>query len=76
MRMDTVNTCERCYDIRMWVKNNVPCFCYAHGGLDETASEAIADAYDRAHNEVIGLKFGYLRRIALRNRLNSFRRKM
>jgi hypothetical protein len=63
-------TCERCYDIRMWVQNNVPCFCFAHGGLDETAEEAIEEAYSRARNEVVGLRFGYLRRKVKRLRFN------
>lgn len=26
------HTCERCINIRTWVRNNVPCFCFAHGG--------------------------------------------
>lgn len=70
-RMWQYHVCERCYDIRMFVQNNVPCFCYAYGGLQETAEEAIEDAYDRARDEVRGLWFGYQRRLILRNRFNA-----
>ena len=71
----TFKTCGRCCDIRQWVKNNVPCFCWAHGNLNEDASEAIADAHDRARDETIGLRFGFLRRIVSRDKLNGERRK-
>lgn len=63
-------TCERCYDLRIWVKNNVPCFCPMHGGMDEAMQEAIDDAWWRAPDETIGLRFGFLRRRVLRDRHN------
>lgn len=71
--IDVVKTCERCYDIRIWVKNNVPCFCYAHGGLQETAEAAIDDAIYRAPDETAGLRFGFLRRLVLRDKFNQSR---
>lgn len=67
----TFLTCERCVDLRIWVKNNVPCLCWAHGNADASLREAVDDAYDRAHNEVVGLKFGLLRRFVLRDRHNK-----
>ena len=59
---DTLRTCKRCYDIRVWTKNNVPCFCWAHGNMLEDAAEAVEDAAFRAPSETIGLRFGFLRR--------------
>jgi hypothetical protein len=70
----TFRTCERCHDIRQWVKNNVPCFCWAHGNLNEDASEAVAEACYRAPEETRGLRFGLLRRFAQRDRFNRQRR--
>jgi len=66
-----MRTCERCYDLRMWVQNSVPCFCFAHGGLDETADQAIDDAIWRAPEETVGLRFGYLRRKVMRDKFNE-----
>ena len=71
---DTFHICERCYNIRTWVKNNVPCFCYGFGNLNEDCFNAVDDAYDRAGKEVVGLKFGLLRRFAQRDRFNKERR--
>lgn len=59
---DVFKTCERCYDIRQWVKNNVPCFCWAHGNMLDDAECAIDDAFWRAPLETVGLRFGFLRR--------------
>jgi hypothetical protein len=28
--MSSFKTCQRCVDLRQWVQNNVPCFCWAH----------------------------------------------
>lgn len=64
----TFKTCERCLDIRQWVKNNVPCFCWAHGNMLDDAREAVYAAADRAPAETIGLRFGFLRRKALAER--------
>lgn len=56
-------TCRRCYNLRMWVQNNVPCFCWAHCNMIDDAKGAISDAYLRAGNEVAGLRFGFARRV-------------
>lgn len=73
--VSTLRTCERCCDIRQWVKNNVPCFCWAHGSMIDDAREAVQEAADRAPKETIGLRFGLLRRLAKRDRFNAERRK-
>lgn len=70
----TFRTCERCRDIRQWVQNNVPCFCWAHGNLDEDAREAVEDAVVRAPEETVGLRFGLLRLKVQRRRFNASRR--
>ena len=67
-------TCERCLDLRMWVKNSVPCFCWGHGNMIDDAREAIVSAWERAPSETVGLRFGLLRRIAMLNRFNRERR--
>lgn len=54
-------TCAHCLELRRWVKNSLPCFCWAHGNLLDDCRNAIEDAYDRARDEVRGLRFGYLR---------------
>ena len=59
---DTFVTCERCVTLRQWVKNSVPCFCWAHGNMIEDAEETIKDAWWRARDEVSGIWFGFLRR--------------
>ena len=68
---DTFRTCARCVDIWDFVEGNVPCACLAHGGLNYASVDAIADAYDRARDEVTGLWFGYQRRVILRRRHNE-----
>ena len=68
--ISTFRTCERCYDLRTWLKNNLPCFCWAHGGMFEEAEESIREAHYRAPDEVRGLMFGYYRRVILRDRYN------
>lgn len=60
---DTFKTCARCLDIRQWVKNNVPCFCWAHGSMLDDAKETIEEACFRAPAETSGLRFGLLRRL-------------
>lgn len=64
-------TCERCYEIRVWLTNNLPCFCWAHGGMFEYAQESIREAYLRAPDEARGLMFGYHRRVIMRDRHNA-----
>jgi len=60
--VSTFKTCERCRDLRTWVKNNVPCFCWCHGNMIEDAQETIDDAAWRGKEETVGLRFGFLRR--------------
>lgn len=67
----TFRTCERCFDLRTWVRNNVPCLCWMHGDGDTSMREAIADAYHRAPDEVVGLRFGFLRRMIVRDRIKQ-----
>ena len=67
----TIKTCERCVDLRTWVKNNVPCLCIMHGSQDEECAEAIDAACSRAPAETVGLRFGYLRRKVLRDQFNG-----
>ena len=69
--VDTIKTCERCVDLRTWVKNNVPCLCIMHGNQDEECQEAIDAACSRAPLETVGLRFGYLRRKEMRSRHNQ-----
>jgi RNase P subunit RPR2 len=66
--VDTFNTCEACVDIRTWVKNSVPCLCWAHGNMLEGLREAVEEAHYRAPAETVGLRFGLLRRIAMRDK--------
>lgn len=70
----TIQTCLRCLDIRTWVTNSVPCFCWAFGNMIENAREAIGAAVWRAPDETVGLRFGFLRRLVKRDRLNRERR--
>ena len=56
---DTFKTCPHCLDIRRFVENSVPCFCWMHRSVLYDAGDAIADAYIRAKDEVKGLAFGY-----------------
>lgn len=72
--IDTYKTCERCYDIRKWVKNNVPCLCWAHGNMIEDCREAVDEAHYRAPAETAGLRFGFLRRVVARDKFNAARR--
>lgn len=54
----TPRTCSHCLDIRRFVANNIPCFCWAHGGMLDAAHECVEDAYVRAGDEVRGVRFG------------------
>jgi len=69
--LDHFHTCQNCLDIRMWVKNNVPCLCWAHGNLIEDCREAVNEAAYRAPQETVGLRFGFLRRLALRDKAQT-----
>jgi hypothetical protein len=68
---DTFMTCERCHDIWMWTKNNVPCLCWAHGNRIEDCKETIFGGPN--NTETVGLRFGFLRRIVSRDRFNRAR---
>src|SRR5882672_3202793 len=72
--LGTHDTCERCMDITIWTQNNVPCLCWAHGNRIEDCREAINEAMWRASEETLGLRFGFLRLIVKRDRLNARRR--
>jgi hypothetical protein len=72
--VDTFKTCQRCHNIRQWVKNNVPCLCWSHGNTIEDCREAIVEAQYRAKDETRGLYFGFLRRLVARNKINALRR--
>jgi hypothetical protein len=72
--VDTYDTCARCCDLWMWTKNNVPCLCWAHHNRIEDCWEAICEATLRARDETQGLRFGFLRRLVLRDKFNRERR--
>lgn len=73
-QMNVFKTCANCLDIRQFVKNSVPCFCWLHGSMLDDAMEAVQDAYDRARSEVKGLFMGYGRLvIAGRRKRNATR---
>jgi RNase P subunit RPR2 len=69
----TFKTCERCRDIRVWTKNNVPCLCWAHGNMIDDCKKAVSEAWYRAKDETVGLRFGLLRRIVARDKFNQAR---
>lgn len=56
-------TCELCCELRQWVKNNLPCFCWAHASMIDDAVEAVQAARERAPEEMRGVTFGFLRRL-------------
>lgn len=63
------HTCGDCVDIRQFIQNNIPCFCWAHGNLFEDCFNVIEAAYEQAPDEVRGLWFGYQRlRVKARRR--------
>ena len=72
--LSVFKTCERCHDIRVWTKDNVPCLCWTHGNMIEDCKQTVEEAAYRAPKETVGLRFGLLRRIVVRDRLNEERR--
>lgn len=60
----TYKTCEHCRDLRIWTQNNVPCLCWSHGNSNEDCYGAVEEAVMRGGDEVRGLRFGFLRRVA------------
>lgn len=71
--MSTFKVCERCWSIKQWVQNNVPCLCWAYGNMIEDCKEAVVEAQHRAKEETRGLYFGFLRLVVQRNHLNQQR---
>jgi RNase P subunit RPR2 len=73
---DQFRTCSHCVDMRRFVANSVPCFCWCHGSLIDDCKATIEDAYDRAGDEVKGLWFGFARRLikARRARIEKAKR--
>lgn len=69
--ISSYRTCSRCVDLRTWVTNNLPCFCWAHGNLIDDAREAVEDAVWRAGEEVKGIRFGLARRVLRIRKFNS-----
>ncbi len=67
-------TCSRCVDLRTWVKNNLPCVCWAHGNLHDDLSENVREATYRASEETAGLRFGFLRRMVAIDKFNAARK--
>lgn len=72
--LDTFKTCERCVDLRTWVKNNIPCVCWAHGNLHDDLRENVNAASWRAGEEVRGIRFGFLRRMVAIDKFNAARK--
>lgn len=72
--VDTFKTCSRCVDLRTWVRNNVPCVCWAHGNMHDDLRETVQEAAWRAGAEVAGLRFGFLRRMVAIDKFNDTRR--
>lgn len=63
-------TCERCFDLRKWMKNNIPCFCFGYGNLHDDAKETMVSAQEQAPEETKGLYFALLRRLVAIDRVN------
>lgn len=72
--VSSFKTCSRCVDLRTWVSNNLPCFCWAHGNMRDDAREAVFEAHYRAGDEVKGIRFGFVRREHLTTLFNRKRR--
>lgn len=60
--LSTFATCERCHDLRQYVENSVPCFCWAHGSMLDDAAECMSEARYHADEAARGFYFAYLRR--------------
>lgn len=55
--LGTYKTCHHCVDMRQFVKNSVPCFCWSHGSLRDDIRETVREAYWRAGSEICGFGF-------------------
>jgi hypothetical protein len=73
-QIDVFKTCVLCYSIRKWVEHNIPCTCWAHGNMMDDLWQSIEDAIDRAPEETVGLRFGFLRRYVIHKRAVRQRR--
>lgn len=67
---DTFKTCQHCVDIRTFVKNSVPCFCWAHGNLMDDVKETLEEASYRAPDEMKGVQFAVGRLMVKRKHAN------
>lgn len=66
--------CTGCLNIRTWTQNNLPCLCWAYGHIIEDCIDAVEAVYDSvggSTEDIVGLKFGLLRKIVERNRINK-----
>lgn len=68
------STCVDCVGIRVWVKTNIPCFCWGHGNLIEDCRNVIEEAYFQARDEVKGLAFGFGRLLVKARRKRALQR--
>lgn len=64
-------TCARCLDIRRWIKNQIPCFCWLYGEMLDKAKQTVVAAYQIAPEEVRGLFMGLCRRLIALDRHNG-----
>jgi hypothetical protein len=71
---DWFKTCSRCVDLRTWVRNNIPCVCWAHGNLHDDLREHVSAASWHAGEEVRGIRFGFLRRMVSIDKFNAARK--
>lgn len=67
-RPDTFKTCSHCVEMRTFVKNSVPCFCWLHHTMRDDIRDAVESAYERARDEVRGLAFRIYRMEIARRR--------
>lgn len=58
-RWSIFRTCGACVDVRQFVIDSVPCFCWYHGHL----LEDVMDTVNEYSHEAPGLWFGAVRRI-------------
>ena len=71
--VSTFCTCERCHDLRKWLTNNLPCYCWGHGDGFDSVVEDIRELERKAPEEMRGILFGYYRRVVERNRFKELR---
>jgi hypothetical protein len=66
-------TCIRCLDIRRWIRNQIPCFCWLYGEMLDKAKQTVVAAYEVAPDEVRGLFMGLSRRLIALDQHNGRR---